>query len=475
MSEGSWGFKGEENRGLEFPEGAIVSPAPADRARIRYNEQAKQLEASIDGGDYAPIALTGNSNAALSQAAFYIDPVDGDDANSGDTAATAIKTWSEYAARTGDGTVSVYQIITLLNDLTEDVTIRGHHPFGMEIYGQRSVLYSGTVSGAQSWDTTVSPIVDGEIIDAALPGTWSNSGPGGTSLIGKMVIMTSGANTGKVAHLLKDLGAKTARIGQLVNPLTFATGNPAPGDTFNVLDLTKINGSVRMFSQDVAGEGYAGVYDVEVVDTASPIIGRSGVLDTAWAIYRQTTSLSHGLTCDITSTGVLFRTFMDAQSMNGAFGYFASSFLDARIYLNSSRCTFGLINPHQAVVGGVLGNPSFLTIDQSEAQVSGSYGGLDIVTAGEALARTLGGGILDVLSGARAWTLGQTNGYGVWLDGYATAFWPAGGSAATYYEFDNSGSGVEFRVGGVNTTAAALAAAGTITAANNAAAIPHPS
>lgn len=471
MSFGSWGFKGQDERGLEFPEGEGVSAAPADRARIRYNNEAKQLEASIDGGAYSPLTL-GAASAALSQATFFIDPIDGNDSNSGETAATAIKTWGEYAARTGDGTVSVYQVITLLNDLTEDVVVRGYHPMGMEVYGKRTTIYSGTVSGAQSWNTTLSPIVDGEITDAGLPGTWSNSGPGGTSLVGKMIIMTSGPNVGKVAHVLKDLGGKTARIGQLVDPLTFATGNPLIGNTFDVLDLTTLNGQIRMFAQDVAGTGYTGFYFLEIVDSASPIIGRSGSLDIAWDVVRQTTSSGESLTCDFTATGVLFKTNLQAESMNGSFGFFACSFLDAQLSFTASEGAFGLINAHQAVVGGIMGNATFLTLDESRVTPSGgSYGSLDIVTAGQTLVRSNPMSQIDVRSGGRLWGLGQTNGYGVFIDSFAVALWPAGGSAPTFYEFDVSGAAVEFRLGGTSTDAATLGAAGTIVAANNAGAV----
>lgn len=68
---------------------------------------------------------------------------------------------------------------------------------------------------------------NGRITDATLSGDWADSGPGGTSLVGKMIILTSGSHSGKVAWILEDLGSKVARVSQFADPGTFATGFPS--------------------------------------------------------------------------------------------------------------------------------------------------------------------------------------------------------------------------------------------------------
>lgn len=68
MDFGAWGFTGLFQRALEIPSGVIpgiftAAVSPTQRARIRYNDVLKQLEASIDGGAYAPFAGTGSGNS----------------------------------------------------------------------------------------------------------------------------------------------------------------------------------------------------------------------------------------------------------------------------------------------------------------------------------------------------------------------------------------------------------------------------
>jgi uncharacterized membrane protein len=63
MSSGTFGFKGLKDRALEIPAGVTtalsVDVSPSGRARLRYNDIAKQLEQSVDGGAYTPLGGTG--------------------------------------------------------------------------------------------------------------------------------------------------------------------------------------------------------------------------------------------------------------------------------------------------------------------------------------------------------------------------------------------------------------------------------
>lgn len=65
----TWGFKGENRRGLELPGGSTVSPAPSGRARLRYNEATDAVEVSTNGAGYVGITAAGgweDSNGVVS-------------------------------------------------------------------------------------------------------------------------------------------------------------------------------------------------------------------------------------------------------------------------------------------------------------------------------------------------------------------------------------------------------------------------
>lgn len=63
MASGTFGFKGFKSRALELPAGVTggvsVEISPTGRARLRYNDVAKQIEQSVDGGAYTPLGGTG--------------------------------------------------------------------------------------------------------------------------------------------------------------------------------------------------------------------------------------------------------------------------------------------------------------------------------------------------------------------------------------------------------------------------------
>ena len=91
-----WGWDGAGDRGLEFPEnGEQVGVSPSGRARFRNNTKARQVELSIDGAAYTPLALSGGGSGPLAQASWFIDATAGDDGNDGATAATALASFGE--------------------------------------------------------------------------------------------------------------------------------------------------------------------------------------------------------------------------------------------------------------------------------------------------------------------------------------------------------------------------------------------
>lgn len=78
MSRGTIGFQGfGRRRALEFPDGQSAAVSPPGRARIRYNDATGQLEASLDGAAFVPLA-TGGAASALSYTA-WVDERSGND------------------------------------------------------------------------------------------------------------------------------------------------------------------------------------------------------------------------------------------------------------------------------------------------------------------------------------------------------------------------------------------------------------
>jgi hypothetical protein len=66
MSAGTVGFRGfGHTRAHELPDGQEAALSPSGRARIRYNDAAKQLEASIDGASYEAIGAAGGGGTTV--------------------------------------------------------------------------------------------------------------------------------------------------------------------------------------------------------------------------------------------------------------------------------------------------------------------------------------------------------------------------------------------------------------------------
>lgn len=172
---------------------------------------------------------------ALSQAEFYIDSAAGDDENDG-SSASPLKTINEYLTRIGTGLVIGLQRVYLTGDFDEgDYLFQGNYSSGAELFGQRTVIGTGTISAVQDWDVATSS--DGQIEDDGLPVSWTDSG-----FVGQMVVLSSGANAGAFAWIGKDLGLKTARHSPFSQLWSLTMVHPAVGDTYEICTLSTITG-----------------------------------------------------------------------------------------------------------------------------------------------------------------------------------------------------------------------------------------
>lgn len=468
-----WGWRGIFRRALEFVNGSATSVSLPDRARIRYNGEIQDFEESVGGLPYR--LLGGQSVAALYQSSWYINPATGSDSNKGSTPGTAIRTFAEYCRRVGSGEVQVLQYIYLLGNISESCRLRASYPQGLVLKGQRTSLYTGQLTGVTSWNYGVTPVTDGTITDAALPGTWSNSGPGGTSLVGKLVVITQGApeRVGMVAWILADLGGKTARVSQFINPLTFFAVPAVPTDRYAVVELTQLRGSTTICG-DGSVSGQIDISDIELTYSTAPlstssanVILRSCKVD-SWSASPSTLWSSFFWSVGSFWDGrlVLYGTQMYLVSSAGS---------DSRFETFYSQLAAYYVNPIQVLGGGALVNLDKLQIGHGSL-VQTNMGAIvvcDLALGFSSAARINAGGQLDVLLGSRFCTLDMAGGYGCRIDSGGSCYWPVGGLAPTFFAFDTAGGGAEFLVGGAADTAAGLAGVGRINAANNAAAVPQ--
>lgn len=183
-------------------------------------------------------------NAALSQATWFVDPVNGDDENIGDDAAEPLATIGEYIRRIGRGTPTVAATMTCAPGTYDEGSYNFQGDYSpvnaLSVFGTRTVLGTGTFDSVQLWDETPIPAlpgVEGQLGASGLADEWTALG-----YLEKMFVMTGGAQAGATGWVMKDLGTKTIRYSPMTNFLT--PGVDPTADTFEVVDLPVIKGPV---------------------------------------------------------------------------------------------------------------------------------------------------------------------------------------------------------------------------------------
>jgi hypothetical protein len=439
---------------------ANAALSKADSGSVGYSNG--QLVASLDGGPWEALAI--GSATILEAADVYIDPATGSDAADGLTPATALATWAEYARRVGVGPVTAvpWQTVHLEGPVTEEIEISAHYSTGLVLQGERTVVYSGTVTAEQAYDYTVTPILESQVEDTALPAGWA-------AHVGRMVVATSGPNAGSVCWVLADEGADTAFMSNLFDVAAFSGGDWTAGDDFDVVDLTVVSGLVTVKTGDFVDSGFVALVDLDL---------QGGVQGNGSVIALESCRINAGVTtahffagCYVSASACLWlRTWQIWHACSDAVLWGCAA-INPRI--GAEVCQISMI-------GGFSGQRAAGNFAASNA-FQASEGALLTWTGGGVGVRGVSGGtpvVFYVLAHGRihsadsAWTLGQSIGYGVVVQPYGLASWV--GDCADFYRFDISGTGVELRLGSADTDAATLGVTGAITAANNAAALPTP-
>lgn len=188
------------------------------------------------------VTIAASGGATITEPNWYIDGTNGNDANDGLTAATALKTATALVAKWGrapilqptGGTMTVHVLTSIPNtDPLELDNCRLVFGNTLVFAGTATTERTGTITSLVTQDRTTN--TPWQITDSALGASaW-------TTDIGKRVRITTGANAGTYAWVAKDLGLSTARMSNFATttnsiaaPVSKA---PTNGDTYVVESL----------------------------------------------------------------------------------------------------------------------------------------------------------------------------------------------------------------------------------------------
>lgn len=202
------------------------------------------IVAAADGGMWIRKNL--GDETWREQATWHINETTGDDENDGAAAGTPLETFAELMRRLGTDPVRIAMTVYIDSDLNQDcdITCRTDDDAGVLIIqgNAPTTIYSGTLTGVQAINAAAGN--DGQVTDAAIPVSWTASGCDQL-----LIELTSGANAGAVAWLMRDLGAKTDRHSRFYNEGAGTVyPDPAIGDDYDVIQLTAITGRIRGLS-----------------------------------------------------------------------------------------------------------------------------------------------------------------------------------------------------------------------------------
>ena len=173
---------------------------------------------------------------------WYINEAIGNDEATGASSLAPLATFAEYQRRVGEGPLTIDHTVNLVGTITSDVvvnTVMEDDSVAITIQGVRSAaVYSGSVTAKQA--QVESTNTDLQITDAALPVSWTASG-----LVDKLCVLTSGPNSGAAGWIVKDVGAKAARVTLFYNEGAGTFVEPGVGETFDVVDLGLVEGALR--------------------------------------------------------------------------------------------------------------------------------------------------------------------------------------------------------------------------------------
>ncbi len=197
----------------------VVSPAPAgDGITV-------VPTASGDGAWYR----ADESPSWGLEADLYLDPVAGDDENSGLLQADPIATWAELARRLSGAKAAVVMNVWLLDDSVSatDYPTLANLPPKSTVYVEGSLGTTSAVGG-----TVVAPVngYTGAAAMAANQHFEMGTSVAAAGLVGKLLKLANGA----YAYGVFAVGANTLRTTPFIDPVTTATVTPVAADVFTI-------------------------------------------------------------------------------------------------------------------------------------------------------------------------------------------------------------------------------------------------
>lgn len=230
---------------FEGPAGTVNVGANADGS-IVVNADDVQLNPALSASIAASAATIAGSGIVatggfdyLAQTTWFVDSNTGNDANDGATALTPLLTLRELARRLDYHTIVSATDVTLTGTFPTEVLTHNITDYaGITYHAAPTLSANGVVT---AFTALAAPATDAKLTDTTTPIVWA-------ARVGQRVRLTSGANAGAIAWVLKDLGANQARVSQFTNPTTGAAVSPAVNDAFAVETLDTVVGGLQCFS-----------------------------------------------------------------------------------------------------------------------------------------------------------------------------------------------------------------------------------
>jgi hypothetical protein len=226
--------------------------------------------APLDGGpgNWVVLSTSGGTSPFLTQSAWFVDSVTGDDTNSGATALTALKTLAEltrrWEGRTFSPTLTSINVTLSGSFPTEALVLQAVVPTAIPVEitaSPSAAVVSGTLTGYQQSNSTLR----GSITDAA---------QNFTGLAPRRIRITSGTVAGSVTWFNSIAAATTANTGQFVRiatpGATGAVANPLVGDEYVVEGLVT---QIKEYDIRITGLGITTVSNLIIgssVNTYTP-------------------------------------------------------------------------------------------------------------------------------------------------------------------------------------------------------------
>lgn len=167
-------------------------------------------------------------STVLARLDWYVDFASGNDQNVG-SAVSPLKTLEELQKRWESRRTLGAATINLIGTSTEALILNSVLGGNVTIQASASLVYAGTVGAYQA---QAAPATDARITDAGIgaAGGWGAN-------LQRRLRLTSGANSGALAWILKDLGGNTARITTFTSPTTGTAVNASIGDSYVIETL----------------------------------------------------------------------------------------------------------------------------------------------------------------------------------------------------------------------------------------------